>query len=360
MAEISSGAAGSAGATPMSPAPQAAPAQPQQPAKPHHAQSQPRDQGRFAGPPDATKAGQPGAGAPSEPPKPKAWKIGDREVTDPDELYAIASARQVEISAYEQARKEAEELRQYRENLKRNRMAAFETPEEAKRFAIDFIRQQMEEEMLTPEQRQHRQMQRRLQELEQERERQEQERQQRQEQEAVQAARQEFVGLAKQTMEATGLPMTDENLRRFVRTMRSNLSKGLNYPPHVVARQIVQARQQELSGEIETLDVPSLMQRLPGLLKKLDALEDDGALRALAKAIPNLGERLRRLNLEGLGAAATPSVQPGAPAGSAPPDGGSANDRRFHALMQKPREQWDYRDYSTATNLRAKGYSIPD
>lgn len=346
----------------------AAPAQGQPAARPHHAATQPREQGRFAGPPDPSKAPSPGAGAPTEPGtpapplKPKTWKLGDREVSDPDELYAIATQSQVDYEAFERAQREAEELRQYRERLKKDRSAVFQTPEEKRAFAIETLRREIEEQTLTPEEREYRKAQRERQELQERLAALEKEKQDKEQAELDQRYRQQFVSIAKEAMTESGLPLTDENLRRLTRVMRQNLSKGLNYPPVVLARQVLAAREKELSGEVDSLDPQALLKRLPGLLKKLDSVEDPELLKAIHQAAPRLGERLRLLNLQGMGAAPLQAPKPAA--GSAPSapstsPHGAPHDAKYARLMSKRQEEWDWRDHDLAANLRLKGYSIP-
>jgi hypothetical protein len=324
--------------TPAAPAPSApqATTQPTTPAQTHHAALQQRNgQGQFAGPVDPTKAQQPAA---TPPPEPKRWKVGDREVTDPDELYAIAAQREVDRRAYEEALSAREELAR----LKRQGARGLLTPEERRQLAIEEARrfkQEQEEAALPPEQRALLQQARRAQELEQRlKEREEAEANQKQEA-ARQVARQEAVAEVKAAMAATGLPESNGLARRVAYRMALNAKSGLRYPPEVVARQVKQEWLSEQKEAYSAMKPEDILSNVDVLFDKLEALDDE----ALLKRLPKLSERLRRLNLQALGAA---PATPAQPQGTTPGTG---------ALLPGGKEPQTPSEWEEYFRLRAKG-----
>lgn len=306
----------------------------------HHAHRQPREQGRFSGPPGEAAPADPKPPEAAQPPAPKKWRVGDREIEDPDDLYVLAAAKEVERERLEQLAREAEELRAFRAQVQKNKRAVFTTPEEETQHALTIIRERMEWEAMTPEQRALKERERKLEEMERRIREHEERQQQEQQQVALTQAKKQVVATVQAAMDASGLPQTDELARRVARKMHANARLGLNYPPEVLARQVKQEWQEETRVGLEKVPPTQLLDMLPFLVERLESVDDPAILRKLSK----LGEKLRRLNLESLGAApagAPPAPQPSAPANA------SGNP--------KPQEEWTAADWEEEFRRRARG-----
>lgn len=328
-------------AAPASPTTAAPTAQAPTTQKTHHAVAQPRTpEGKFNGPPDPAKVPT-GAPAPeaAPPPPPKSWKVGGREFRDPDELAAFTAERDAEARAVEVA---AQRLREYEA-----RMADYEaklkdptkalTPEQEQAILQRRVREWQEQDALsrmTPEARAdylaRKEIQREVETLraeKAERARLEAEAKQKAEAEAQQAAdleaRKELADTLTEAVRLAGLDPTDHwHLQKAAWIMHGAAVRPIPvvYPPHVVARKVREEVEKERRGNLAKADLPSLLKSDPGLVERLNAIEDPEVLRALGA----LGEKLRRLNLEALGA--RPAVVPNAVATGAT---GPSNPQRY-------------------------------
>lgn len=309
----------------------AAPAAPAAPAavapeapKTHHAQQQPRTpQGQFNGPPGAAT---PAAEAP--PPERPRYKIGDTEYDDPNEVAAIANERHVERGALEshyRALQEREtQLQTLREELERAKRGELLDDQTRDRIALERARrfQQEQEEAALPEEqraflRQVREMQAReaaykseLEKIKKAKADEEAKQKQTAEQKQQAELRQQMGTTIKSAMAATGLPMTDDLVRLVSAEMRAGLMAGVEYPPEVLARRVQQRWHKSTAELFKTAKPEDLFKRIPTLVDALNALEDPAILRQLA---PKLGDRLRRLNLESIGARPTLVQPPSSP-----------------------------------------------
>lgn len=317
-------------------APSAAPAATAAPV--HHANLQPREQGKFAGPPDATKApAVPAAGAPapSQPEAPKTWKVGGKEFKSADDLYAYAAEKDAEARALDEYRRReaeaAKRARELEERTKDPRKAL--TPELEQEILARHVREWQEAEAfkaMTPQEQQlyllRKQVEKERNALEAEKaERKRLEDEERtaketeERQRAESAAREELKETITHALNAAGLPLTTSNVQATVMVLRGAAERGVVYPPEVVARKVKEAKAAERREYVKGLSPSSVLSELPELIEHLNAVDDAALLRKLGP----LGEKLRRLNLESLGAtpAATPApVSTGAASVGAPVD----------------------------------------
>lgn len=268
------------------------------PIKPaHHSATQPREVGKFAGPPV---------------PEPKTWDLGGRKVTDPDEVYAFAREREVDAQAYAEARQETERLRAEVARWKEPSKAL--TREQREAIALQELQEHMraqEEAKLPPEQRAFLQRQR---ELEAKLAKYEEEKagaEQRAQQEAAQADRANVVDYMKAALAHLGDTNGDPKLAREVLfETRRALVQGKQYPPDVLARQVQRRLDAEAARSVARLPVARVLAE-PTFVDALNKLEDPALL---AKLGPLL-ERARLHNLQSLGAKpAAPHVATAAPA----------------------------------------------
>lgn len=313
-------------ATPVAPPAPAAPtAAPATPAQPHHAHLQPREQGRFAGPPDTSKAttapaqGQLPLTPTAEPPK--AWRVGDREFRSPEDLAAYAAEADAERRALDAHRKQAAEaaakVRELEALTKDPRKAI--TPELRRQLIQEEIERFREEEAIKamPEEQRRlylfaREQRQKVAEYEaklREREEAEAEAKRKADEEAANRAdaeqREELKATVTAALNAAGLEPTVFNVQRVALVMAGAAERGVVYPPEVVARKVKEKIAQERREYVTAANPASILSDLPELVERLNAIDDASLLRKLAP----LGEKLRRLNLESLGAApaATPT-----------------------------------------------------
>ena len=309
-------------------APAAAPAPTEAP-KPHHSALQPRaPQGTFAGAPDPSRAPTPAAG--TEAPAPKAWKWGDKEITDPDELYreaqnarALALEKAAEKEALAKYHREAEEnarkARELEDKLKDPRKLL--TPEQRYALLEEEAQAFVEEERirkLPPEQQQlirarqqHEREKAAFEAQKAELARQQQEikdaEAKRQQEAEDAAAREEMSAYVQASLEGAGLERTANNLLRVTAIIRGGLVRGVRYPPEVIGSKVKQQVAAERAAALTNATVEDLVSE--SSLKKLAAIEDPAVLRKLAGV---LGDKLRRLNLSDLGLRPEPVPMPAA------------------------------------------------
>lgn len=73
-------------------------------------------------------AAAPAESAPQTPPEPKTWKLGNRVITDPDELYAYAAQSAAERDYIERAQSESQKAQAFMERLRTNPREALADP----------------------------------------------------------------------------------------------------------------------------------------------------------------------------------------------------------------------------------------
>lgn len=281
-----------------------------------------------------------GEAAAAPPPPPKRWKVGEREIENPDDLYAIAAQKDVDRRALEQYAASHRELAALKAKLEKDPRALIGDRERLKALALQTLREEMEEESLTPEQRERRAFEREKAEWQRQRDEEKQAVEAKQQEAALGAARKQYVATIEDAMKATGLPMSDALAKRVAGAMLHNVRLGLNYPPAVIARQVKAQWQEETQGALGGLKGRELVDALPFLVDALNGLEDADLLKKLSP----LGERLRRLNLEALGAA------PPAGAPTSPPQLRIVSPR----LQDKPKEEWTPADWQEEFDRRAR------
>lgn len=300
-------------ATPAAPAAPAAAATTAEP-KPHHSTTQPREVGKFAGPP------QPGAPAAETPPPPQKWKVGDEEIDDPAELARLAMERTVDHRAFSETQRAAArleaELRAAKAQLERAQRGEVLDAETRQRIALEEARRYQEEQELAalPEEQRRfylhmKQVQReaaeakaKLAEIERARAEAEEQKKQEAEQQQRLETQKKLAGDIRSAMEATGLALSNDLARMVSAEMRASIMAGVDpteYPPEVLARRVLKRFNATVSEQVKARAAKpeTLFRDIPTLVDALNNLEDPAVLRSLGK----LGDRLRRLNLEASG-----------------------------------------------------------
>lgn len=117
--------------------------------------------------------------------------------------------------------------------------------------------------------------------------------------------REEMKALIGNVLQQAGLEPTIQNVQRVSGIMYGAAQRGVVYPPEVIAKKVREAVRSEHAQVTSSLAAGDLLS-LPGLVEKLNALDDASLLRKLAP----LGDKLRRLNLESLGARAATAPNP--------------------------------------------------
>lgn len=295
------------------PATAAAPVAPEGQTPPAPAERPRGEDGRFV--PEAGKDVAP-------PATPKKWKLGEREVEDPDELYSYATQRHVDEEAYKAALQKAQQAERLAQALKEGRLEELLGVEGARKYALEIAKRWKEEEeekTLPPEERERRELKRWKAEQERKQAEEERKKKETEEQRLQREEGERAVATIKEAMTATGLPQTNGLAKRVAAKMYANLQSGKNYPAHVVARQVREEWVAEQREAYKGLSPQQLLGMLPELVEKLEALEDAGLL---AK-FPKLGDRLRKLNLERLDAKPAAATKPAEAAPTSPrlPDG---------------------------------------
>lgn len=314
-------------ATPAAPSAPVA-AAPEAP-KPHHSATQPREVGKFAGPP---QPGTPAAETP--PPPPPRWKVGDEEIDDPAELARLAMERTVDHRAFSETQKAAArleaELRAAKAQLERAQRGEVLDAQTRQRIALEEARRYQEEQELAalPEEQRRfylhvKQVQReaeeakaKLAEIERARAEAEEQKKQEAEQNERHELQKKLAGDIKSAMEATGLALNNDLVRMVSIEMRAAIAAGVDpteYPPEVLARRVLKRFNATVSEQVKARAAKpeTLFRDIPTLVDALNNLEDPAILRLLA---PKLGDRLRRLNLEASGLRPQVVQSPTAPA----------------------------------------------
>lgn len=263
----------------------------------------------------------------AKPPAPKKWKLADQEFEDPDALatYAQKLAQEKQLASAEA--EEAKGLRQYLQQAE----AAFRKQQEMEarltadpfsllqekgvdpyELALQKVRERMEEEALTPEQRAFKQLQREKAELEKRLKGQEEEKQKTAQEAYKNERRTYWAGVIAEAVKASGFPDSPDLRRRIADQLRASVRYGHQVAPQLLAHRV----RQQVEAEHSSYDT------------------DERFLANLAnwvKAHPKRAEAVRRFNLEQLGVApaAAPAATP-APSGQKAP----AEDKGQERLTQ--------------------------
>lgn len=301
----------------------AAPAATPAPAAPHHAHLQPREQGKFAGPPDPTKATP---ASPSAPEAPKTWKVGQREFKSPEEMALYASEADSERSALDAFRKQAAEAaakaKEYEERLKdpsklvtkemRQQIIQAELREFQKQEYLKTLSPEARELFLIAEEREQRAAALEAQLKQREAADAEAKAKADAEAKAKQEAeeREEIKAYMNEAMKAEGLnPNNPHHYLRMTTLMRGAAERGVLYRPEVIAMKVREQIERERTDTLKSVKANDLL-AIDEVVSALNGVEDAAMLRKLAPLI----ERGRRLHLEALGAApAAPVAAPSAP-----------------------------------------------
>lgn len=300
-------------AAPAPSAPTAAPEAPKQ----HHAAAQPRTPaGQFNGPPDATKVP---TAAPTVP-SPPSWKVDGREFKDPAELASFASEAAAERRGLDAARLRAAEAeakrKEYEERLRDpSKLITTEMKRAILEAEVKAFREQEWLKTQTPEQQQlylyAKEREEKAAALEaqlKQRETADAEAKAKADKEvsdrAEAAAREEMKATLTEAVTLAGLDANNPwDFQRVVFVVKGAAERGVVYSPEVIARKVKEGIQREQAGRLKSAKPADLLS-IDEVVTALNGLEDAALLRKLAP----LGEKLRRLNLQALGA--TPAVVP--------------------------------------------------
>lgn len=354
-----SDAATTAPPAPVSAPAPAAPGATVTPIKPHHSAAQPREEGRFAGPP---KPGEQATAAPQPPGQaPKEWDVGGYKTRDPDELAAIAAERVVDHDAFQRLQAGYQKLQQQAEAWKDPHRAL--TPQQRAEIArreLEEFYQREQEAKLPPEQRRILEERRALaaeaQKLREELDR------RRHEDEAA-AHQKEKAALVADVRAALRILGADENrpgptVHLVLAAKRAAIAARKDYPPEVIARQVRAAMEAEATAHLGRIAKtnPAALLANPAVVEALNAIRDPAALQVLAPLI-DFG---RKANLERLGAAPPPSpgAQPTAPSAppSLPPGTMPRTDTEWQAWFRAGNKPESPEAFQAMQRLRAKDW----
>lgn len=306
-------------AAPAPSAPAASPAAPEA-QKTHHAAAQPRTpQGQFNGPPDPTKA--PSAAPTGETPPP-SWKVGGREFKDPSELASFASEADSErraLDAYRQrAAEAAAKQKEYEERLKDpSKLITAEMKRAILEAEVKAFQEQEWLKTQSPEQQRlylyAKEREEKAAALEAQLKQHESaaaETKRKAEEEAAQkaeaTAREEMKATLSEAVALAGLdPNNPWDFQRVVFVVKGAAERGVVYSPEVIARKVKEGIQREQASRLKSAK-PTELLSIPEVVAALNGIDDAATLRLLAP----LGEKLRRLNLQSLGAAPVPAPAP--------------------------------------------------
>jgi hypothetical protein len=246
---------------------------------------------------------------------------------DEAELLATATEKRVESRAVQAKMQRLAELEAQAAKWEDPRQAL--SREDQRKLAIQVAQEwqkEQEELSLPPEQQAFLRRERALAE----RERQIKEDDDRRTREAEQAQMEQFriesVETVKTAVEISGLPKTTSTYKRLLVIMSTAAKNGMALPPEVLARKLRAATDAEAQETVKAMGGAQALRRNPALVEALNSLDDAEALRLLAP----LGERLRRLALEGHG------LKPSVPA----PPGGNLRSIR-PAQQDGPQDPWE-------------------
>lgn len=212
-------------------------------------------------------------------PAPKTFKLktakGEREVSE-DELVTLASMNAAERDHLEVTQAEAKKAQDFMRRLKENPKSALADPSvghDIKKLAIDWLKEAMEEERLTPEQRRLRELEAKLKAKE-DAEAETQKQAEAKKQEAfIQQQREHYVKLVTDAMGETGLPKSgpaaDRAAQRIVQFLQIQISKGHEPNAKMAARAVEMEYEEEHKALYGATDPKVLLKKFPGLADAL-------------------------------------------------------------------------------------------
>lgn len=235
------------------------------------------------------------------PPPPKKWKLRGREYESPDELAAEASRLELEAQQNAAYRKYVEEAHQEKKKaqallkrLKEDTAGALsEAGVDPLELALKRVREEMELEAMTPEQRRARQLEQKVATLEADKKKLAEEKDAQELSVFKGQQREYYVRTINEALQHTKLPPTAEVQSRMARLLKVNLKYNVDVPPALIARLV----EEEIQGEHVAMDT-------------------DEAFNAQAyiQKYPKRAEAIRRANLEALKAVPPPAAPtPGLP-----------------------------------------------
>jgi len=186
----------------------------------------------------------------------KKWKVkydGQEVEVDEDELvkgYAHNKAAEKRMREAAELRKQAEEFIDIVKKDPRKLLTHPSVGVDVKQFAEQILAEYMEEQMLSPEEKEVREMKRKLAEYENERKAQEEARQQAQLQEAQQQYMAEYEKQFTEVLSTSGLPKTEYTVARLAYYMSQAIEHGYN---NVQAKDVVTLVKEDYMRDIQSL-----------------------------------------------------------------------------------------------------------
>jgi hypothetical protein len=250
--------------------------------------------------------------------------VGDEEVEDPDEVYTRYLELEAQRSVLEKGLPEVQRARAMLEALEDPEKLLPHLPKEKARLLASKVAQQwmeeQEEKTLPPEERERRELRRKLEAYEREKQEAADAKQREEDERANFENAKRLHGELVEAIDRTGLPKTDDLYRRVVERMQANKRVGLDYPPAVVAKQVRAEWEKSTSEALATMPLNRLLKLRPDLVDLFNGVEDDGLLERLAP----LTERARQRAIAKANAlpahSAPPSINGGPGRGSDEPD----------------------------------------
>jgi hypothetical protein len=235
--------------------------------------------------------------APKPPPR-KAWRVGEREVTDPDELYAIAEQNRVERKLVEETAQESKRNREFLRLLKEDPRAVLSDPSighDLKKLAIDWLKEQIEEEGLSPEQKRIKELERSLKQREEQEKTAKQKAEAEAQEKADNDAREYLVKVITDAMAEVKLPKTDAIDKQRAQLMLKQTALGLDLPPAAIARLVEREVMEEHASIYDEMDGAEVLRRFPKLADKVRKAHLESLKIAPATAPVEGGQEAHRL-----------------------------------------------------------------
>lgn len=190
-----------------------------------------------------------------ETPQVKTYKVKidgqEVDITEDELLKGYQSTKSAQQRFNEAAlmRKQAEELVKIAKNDPRKLLTHPDIGVDLKKFANDILAEMMEEELLSPQEKEQRAMKKKLAEYEAERERQRAEAEQAEMDKYVQLYEQEYTNGIVEALETSGLPRTETTVKKMASMMLLALENGLDVKP----KDVVEFVKRDYMAEVKSL-----------------------------------------------------------------------------------------------------------
>lgn len=126
-------------------------------------------------------------------------------------------------------------------------------------IAEQYLLKQIQDDMLSPEEKEHRELKKKLEAYEQKEAREKQEREQAAQQKKEYEYAQNFQSTIIEALNKSGLPKTPTNVKRMAAIMSNNLELGLELTPDDLAMEVFNERQEEIKAIIKDADGDQLI-----------------------------------------------------------------------------------------------------